>query len=238
MNIALIGYGKMGKTIERLAVEQGHEIVLRVHSRNRDELTAENLRAADVAIEFSRPETAFRNIADCLKAGLPVVCGTTAWLDRLEEAIALCNENKGALLYASNFSIGVNLFFAVNQYLAFLMEQHPAYNPSLREIHHTEKLDAPSGTAISLANQILERLSRKTHWVNREEAAPDELSIVSVREDPAPGTHLVRYFSAVDSIEIQPVARSREGFASGALLAAAWLVGKKGFFGMRDVLGF
>ncbi|MCB0618860.1 MAG: 4-hydroxy-tetrahydrodipicolinate reductase [Saprospiraceae bacterium] len=238
MNIALIGYGKMGKTIERLAVEQGHEIVLRVHSRNRDELTAENLRAADVAIEFSRPETAFRNIADCLKAGLPVVCGTTAWLDRLEEAIALCNENKGALLYASNFSIGVNLFFAVNQYLAFLMEQHPAYNPSLREIHHTEKLDAPSGTAISLANQILERLSRKTHWVNREEAAPDELSIVSVREDPAPGTHLVRYFSAVDSIEIQHVARSREGFASGALLAAAWLVGKKGFFGMRDVLGF
>jgi len=224
MKIALLGYGKMGKAIAELAEATGDEVVLRIGSGNRGELTLESLQAADVAIEVSRPETAFDHITLCLEAGVPVVCGTTGWLDRLEEAVALCAYKEGALLYASNFSIGVNLFFALNKRLAELMERQPQYDPAILEIHHTQKLDAPSGTAISLAQDIVERLPDK------------EPPITSIREGQAPGTHEVVYRSDIDTISIRHEAHSREGFARGALLAAHWIVGKKGFFSMSDVL--
>jgi 4-hydroxy-tetrahydrodipicolinate reductase len=224
MKIALLGYGKMGKAIAAMAEAAGDEVVLRIGSGNRGELTQEALQAADVAIEVSRPETAFDHIALCLEAGVPVVCGTTGWLDRLEEAVALCADKEGALLYASNFSIGVNLFFALNKRLAELMDSQPQYDPSILEIHHTQKLDAPSGTAISLAQDIVERLPDK------------EPPITSIREGQVPGTHEVVYRSDIDTISIRHEAHSREGFARGALLAAHWIVGKKGFFSMSDVL--
>lgn len=224
MKIALLGYGKMGKAIAALAEAAGDEVVLRIGSGNRGELTLEALQAADVAIEVSRPEMAFEHIALCLEAGVPVVCGTTGWLDRLEEAVALCAENEGALLYASNFSIGVNIFFALNKRLAELMDRQPQYEPAILEIHHTQKLDAPSGTAISLAQDIIEQTSRKSP------------PITSIREGQVPGTHEVTYTSPIDTISIRHEAHSREGFAHGALLAAHWIVGKKGFFSMSDVL--
>lgn len=236
MKIALLGYGKMGKAIAAMAEAAGDDVVLRIGSGNISGLTIEALQQADVAVEVSRPELAFNHIALCLEAGVPVVCGTTGWLDRLEEAVALCTDKEGALLYASNFSIGVNLFFALNKRLAELMERQPQYNPSILEIHHTQKLDAPSGTAISLAQDILDRLSRKSQWVNGEAASPDELGISSIREGQVPGTHEVFYQSAIDTISIRHEAHSREGFARGALLAAHWIVGKKGFFSMSDVL--
>ena len=220
MKIALLGYGKMGRTIDTLATAAGDEIVLRVGSANTADLTADKLRRADVAIDFSLPTTAFANVSAGLRAGVPVVCGTTAWLDRLEEAKQLCAAQKGAFLYASNFSIGVNIFFAVNRYLAGLMREQPQYAVRVEETHHTAKLDAPSGTAKTLA-----------------EALPPGTPITSHRIDPAPGTHAVSYQSEVDSIEITHTAHSREGFARGALQAAHWLVGKEGFFGMGDVLG-
>ena len=220
MKIALLGYGKMGRTIESLATAAGDEIVLRIGSANAADLTTEKLRRADVAIDFSLPDTAFDNVSACLRAGVPVVCGTTAWLDRLEEAKQLCADTKGAFLYASNFSVGVNIFFAVNRYLADLMREQPQYGVRVEETHHTAKLDAPSGTAKTLA-----------------EALPPGTRITAHRVDPAPGTHVVTYDSPIDSIEIKHTAHSREGFARGALQAARWLVGKEGFFGMADVLG-
>lgn len=238
MKIAIIGYGKMGKTIEGLAIEKGHEIVLKINDANLAELTADNLRKADVAIEFTRPESAFANITLCMQAGVPVVSGTTAWLERLEEAKAVCSATKGAFFYASNFSIGVNIFFALNKYLAEMMNNYPAYEPTMEEIHHTQKLDAPSGTGITLAEGLLEKIARKSHWVNRAATAPEELALVSQRIDPAPGTHSVAYNSEVDTIEITHTAHSRIGFAKGALSAAEWIVGKQGFFGMNDMLGF
>lgn len=236
MKIALLGYGKMGKAIAALAESAGDEVILRIGSANRHELNRDALQQADVAIEVSRPETAFEHIALCLGAGVPVVCGTTGWLGRLDEAVQLCADQEGALLYASNFSIGVNLFFALNKRLAALMERQPQYNPRILEIHHTQKLDAPSGTAISLAQDILENLSRKSRWVSGEAALPDELGITSIREGQVPGTHEVIYQSAIDTISIRHEAHTREGFARGALLAAHWIVGKNGFFSMTDVL--
>lgn len=228
----------MGKAIEQIAQQNGHEVVLRIDVNNVADFTAENLQKADVAIEFTRPETAFENLQKCLEAGTPVVVGTTGWLQRLEEAKVLCAKHQGALFYSSNYSIGVNVFFAVNRFLAQMMNGHKQYAVRMAETHHTQKLDAPSGTAITLAEGILEQLERKSSWVNQPETKADELSILSYRVDPAPGTHEVYYESAIDSIEIRHTAHSREGFASGAVQAAVWLVGKKGVFTMSDLLGF
>ncbi len=228
----------MGKAIERLGLEDGEEIVLRADSGTSTEVVKDFLPAADVAIEFSRPESAFDNIRLSLEAGVPVVCGTTAWLSRLKEAKTLCNEHEGALFYASNFSIGVNLFFSLNRYLAEMMAQMPQYRVKMEEIHHTQKLDAPSGTAITLAEDILAQIKGLDKWVNRDAETKGELPILSRREGQVPGTHEVQYNSPIDSITIRHEAHSREGFARGALLAARWLVGKKGYFEMKDMLGF
>ena len=237
MKIAILGYGKMGRAIEGLAIEGGHEIVLKIDRDNRGELTQEALRKADVAIEFSRPESAFDNIRLCLEAGLPVVSGTTGWLDRIEEVKAICAREKGAFFYAPNFSIGVNLFFAMNRYLAALMEEQQTYDVKMEEVHHTQKLDAPSGTAIRLAEDLLNELSRKKKWVNQGSEDPEDLEITSRRIDDVPGTHEVTWTSTVDTMTIRHEAHSREGFARGALRAAEWLVGREGFFGMADLLG-
>jgi 4-hydroxy-tetrahydrodipicolinate reductase len=238
MKIAIIGYGKMGKTIEKLAKAGGHEIVLTIGIENLEDFTTENLKKADVAIEFSRPENAFDNVVKCFEAGIPVVCGTTAWLDKLAEAKAKCAVNNTAFLYASNFSIGVNVFFEVNNFLAKMMNTQPQYEPNMNEIHHTQKLDAPSGTGITLAEGILKNMTRKTNWVNQKATNPGELTLTSERIDNVPGTHSISYDSPIDSIEIIHTAHSREGFASGAILAAQWLIGKKGNFTMREMLGF
>ncbi|MCB0585025.1 MAG: 4-hydroxy-tetrahydrodipicolinate reductase [Phaeodactylibacter sp.] len=238
MKIALLGYGKMGRAIEQLALQAGDEIVLRADSATDREVVKGWLPSAGVAIEFSRPKSAFENIRLCLEAGVPVVCGTTAWLGRLEEAKRLCEEKKGALLYASNFSIGVNLFFALNRYLAGLMAGQPQYEVRMEEAHHIQKLDAPSGTAISLAEDILKRIPKLKKWVNQEGGGAGELPILSRREGQVPGTHEVQFHSAVDTITIRHEAHSREGFARGALEAARWIVGKQGYFEMKDMLGF
>lgn len=237
MKIAIIGYGKMGKIIAKLAEEAGHTIALVIDRDNLDELTPGRLSEAEVAIEFSQPESAVGNITACLEAGLPVVCGTTGWLDHLEEVKAQVARCQGALFYASNYSIGVNLFFAINRYLARLMNGQPQYDVALEEIHHTQKLDAPSGTAITLANSIVEEIDRKQTWVAQVAPAPGEIPIHSIRLGETPGTHQIVYTSPVDSIVIRHEANSREGFAKGALEAAQWLVGKQGVFGMEDMLG-
>lgn len=238
MKIALIGYGKMGKAIEQIALNQGHEVVLRIDVDNIEDFNPENLQKADVAIEFTRPETAFENLKKCIAAGVPVVVGTTGWLQHLAEAEAWCAQHNGALFHSSNYSIGVNVFFAVNRFLAQMMNHFPQYEVKMAETHHTQKLDAPSGTAITLAEGILGQMERKKRWVNEKAQAGEELSILSYRVDPAPGTHEIYYDSPIDTIEIRHTAHSREGFASGAVQAAAWLVGKKGVFGMTDLLGF
>lgn len=239
MKIALLGYGKMGHIIERLALEQGHEVVLRIGRDNAAQLTTTQLQQADVAIEFSRPDTAFTNIMHCLKAKVPVVCGTTAWLDDYSKVVDWCQNNGGAFFYASNFSIGVNIFFELNQHLARLMDAQPAYEVALEEIHHTQKLDAPSGTAVTLAEGILEKIDRVERYALQEEAqaAPDgTIPITARRIGDTPGTHVVTYNSTLDSLEIKHTAKGREGFATGALMAAKWLIGKKGVFGMSDLL--
>jgi 4-hydroxy-tetrahydrodipicolinate reductase len=237
ISIALLGYGKMGKTIDRLATEEGHKIVLKIDKDNISDLTPENLSRADVAIEFSQPDAAFDNICACLESGVPVVSGTTAWLDRLEEAKALVEKHEGALFYASNYSVGVNIFFALNRHLAKLMNGHNEYSVDMVEVHHTQKLDAPSGTAITLAEGLVDELKGKSGWAEGREAKPEEIPIVSEREGTVPGTHIVNYRSAVDTITIRHEAHSREGFARGAILAAEWIVGKQGFYGMSDLLG-
>ncbi|MDE3213002.1 MAG: 4-hydroxy-tetrahydrodipicolinate reductase [Bacteroidota bacterium] len=238
MKIALLGYGKMGKAIEQIAQEKGHEVVLRIHDQNLEELTVANLKKADVAIEFTSPQSAVSDILLCFEAGIPVVCGTTGWLAQMEKVHSACKEKDGTFLYASNFSIGVNIFFELNQRLAQLMNPHPDYNISLEEIHHTEKKDAPSGTAITLAEGIMHAIPRKNKWVNHATGVPEELGIVSKRVDPAAGTHSVRYTSGIDDIEITHTAHNRKGFASGAVLAAEFIAGKKGIFSMKEVLGF
>lgn len=237
MNIALIGYGKMGKAIESIALEKGHQIVLKIDINNADEFNRENISKVDVAIEFTGPHSAFNNVMKCLELGVPVVCGSTGWLERWEEAKEFCQKQNGALLYASNYSIGVNLFFEINKYVALLMNKHPEYDVVMEEIHHTQKKDAPSGTAITLAEQILASITQKTKWVNEASTDSSDLEIVSKRIDPAPGTHTVKYTSSVDDIEIIHTAHNRIGFAGGAVLAAEFLQNKKGIFGMKDVLG-
>ncbi|MBI1783138.1 MAG: 4-hydroxy-tetrahydrodipicolinate reductase [Sphingobacteriales bacterium] len=237
MKIALIGYGKMGKAIEEIAHERGHDVVLRIDHYNLTDLTAENIRTADVAIEFTNPHAAFENIKFCMDNSVPVVSGTTGWLNQMEAIKAHCKEVNGTFLYASNFSIGVNLFFELNRQLAKLMYPHQEYSVSVKEVHHTQKLDAPSGTAITLAQELIENYPSKKSWVNHSTENPAELAILSERVDPAPGTHFVKYSSEIDDIEIIHTAHSRKGFATGAVLAAEFLLNKKGVYGMRDVLG-
>lgn len=238
MKIALIGYGKMGKAIETIALEQHHEVVLKIDVDNAADFTAEKMALADVAIEFTGPHSAVENILKCLSFGIPVVSGSTGWLDQWEKVANYCSEHNGTLIYSSNYSIGVNLFFEVNKYLARLMEQYPSYDVFLKEIHHTQKKDAPSGTAISLAEQVLQGLSRKTNWTN-DAVTPNSnlLAIESERIDPAPGTHHVKYTSAIDDIEIIHTAHNRTGFAGGAVKAAQFAIGKKGIYTMKEVLG-
>lgn len=236
MKIALIGYGKMGKAIHETAVQRGHEIVLIIDVNNTNELNDENLKKVDVAIEFTSPHTAFANVSFCLQNKVPVVCGSTGWLEKLEAAKEIAQENKTGLIAASNFSVGVNIFFEINKRLASLMNTHKEYKIKLTELHHTEKKDAPSGTAISLAEQILEQIDRKNKWVNKETIAANELEIISERIDPAPGTHHIIYSSAIDDIEIIHTAHNRTGFAVGAVLAAEFIKEKHGFFGMKEVL--
>lgn len=237
MKIALIGYGKMGKAIEAIALEKGHEVVLKIDINNAADLNKETISKADVAIEFTGPHSAFDNVMKCLELGIPLVCGSTGWLDKWNEAKAFCEQQNGTLIYASNYSIGVNLFFELNTRLAKLMSGYPAYNVSMEEIHHTQKKDAPSGTAITLAEQVLANIPSKKSWVNHTTDNPAELAIVSERIDPAPGTHKIRYSSPVDDIEIIHTAHNRIGFAGGAVLAAEFAIDKKGIFGMKDVLG-
>lgn len=237
MKIALIGYGKMGHAIEEIALQRGHEIVLKVGIENVQDNTIDNIRKADVAIEFTGPEIAFDNVIKCLEAGVPVVSGSTGWLQRFEEAKTCCNKKEGALLYASNFSVGVNIFFAINKKLAEMMAPHKEYDVMLTEIHHTQKKDAPSGTAITLAESILQSIEQKKKWVNEQSKSPEELQIISERIDPAPGTHTITYTSDIDDIEIKHTAHNRKGFATGAVLAAEFLHNKKGIYSMSDVLG-
>ena len=230
MKIALLGYGKMGKVIERIALERGHEIVVR---RSADG-PFQGMEQADVAIDFSIPEAAVENISYCLENKIPIVSGTTGWLENYHKMVTLCEANQAAFIYGSNFSLGVNLFFELNDYLAKMMAKFKEYNVEMEEIHHTQKLDKPSGTAISLANSIINH-TQKNSW-SIENPAKDDLFIDVKRIDAVPGTHSVFYSSAVDTIEIKHTAHSRDGFAFGAIIAAEWIIGKTGVFTMKDVL--
>ena len=230
MKIALLGYGKMGKVIERIALERGHEIVLKKDEFN----TYDGLSAADVAIDFSVPTAAVDNISNCFHANVPVVSGTTGWLEHFDEMVALCNEKQGGFISSSNFSLGVNIFFELNEYLAKIMAQFDSYKVTMEEIHHTQKLDAPSGTAISLAKGVIEN-SNYANWT-LDQAKNNEIHIEAKRIGDVPGTHTVTYDSNVDSIELKHTAHNREGFALGAVIAAEWLAGKKGIYSMKDVL--
>lgn len=237
MKVALIGYGKMGKTIEQILQDRGHQVVLIIDKDYLHDLNNTNLQQADVAIEFSNPESAVHNMLACFDAGTPVVCGSTGWLSRKEEIENACTVKNAGLIHASNFSLGVNLFFELNRSLARLMHPHKEYAVQLTEIHHSAKLDAPSGTAISLAEQVMESYTEKARWVNSPSDNPADLYIESQRIDPAPGTHTITYSSPIDDISITHTAHSRQGFALGAVLAAEFLAGKKGIYTMRQVLG-
>jgi len=237
MKIALIGYGKMGHEIERIALERGHSIVSTIDIINPEEFESENFRSADVVIEFTRPETALENYRKCFSKNLPVVSGTTGWLDQMDEVKAAC-KNGQTFFYTSNFSLGVNVFFAINKKLAELMNNFPMYDVRMKEVHHTQKLDAPSGTAITLAEDILENLDRKKVWVKEVENTPEELAIVSERTGQVPGFHEVTYESDVDTITISHDAKNRAGLALGVVLAAEFTLGKKGLIGMSEMLGF
>ncbi|MFI0430891.1 4-hydroxy-tetrahydrodipicolinate reductase [Mariniflexile sp. HMF6888] len=231
MKIALLGYGKMGKTIEQIAIKRGHTIVLTVDKDDE----GYDITKADVAIDFSIPTVAFNNISNCLNSGVPVISGTTGWLDNYDKAVALCKEKKGAFIYASNYSLGVNIFFELNKTLAKMMSTLKQYNVSMEEIHHTQKLDAPSGTAISLANDIIANNANFDAW-KLDETADRTIPIIAKRIEDVPGTHTVNYVSDVDTITIEHVAHTRQGFALGAVVAAEWLAGKTGVFTMNDVL--
>ena len=238
MKIALIGYGKMGKIIERIALERGHEIVSIIDVDNRQDFKSEAFKSADVAIEFTIPKVALDNYQQAFEAGVAVVSGTTGWADQQEKVKADVLKNGYTLFWSSNFSLGVNIFMAVNKYLAKIMNQFPEYNVEMTEVHHTQKLDAPSGTAITLAEGILDNIDRKTGWVKEIQQNDNELVIKSIREGQVPGIHTIRYESFADIIEITHDAKSREGFALGAVLAAEFTCGKKGFLGMNDMLNF
>lgn len=237
MNIALVGYGKMGRAIEAVALQRGHQITVKIDQDNQQDFTRENLSKADVAIEFTGPESALKNVLGCMDAGTPIVCGSTGWLQHIAQVQQVVTEKNGSFLYASNFSVGVNIFFEINKKLAALMAGQAAYDVQLTEIHHTAKKDAPSGTAITIAEQILEAFPPKKQWINGPSENVEDLIIESQRIDPAPGTHVVQWTSAIDDIEIKHTAHNRQGFALGAVLAAEFLKGKKGIYGMKDVLG-
>lgn len=238
MKIALLGYGKMGKAIEKVALERGHDIVLKIGSGNAEDLSKIDAKLVDVVIEFSRPELAAHHIKFCNRLGLPIVCGTTAWQDEEQAIYDTIRQTNGALVHASNFSPGVNLFFVLNTQLAQLMAKWPEYKVGITEIHHTAKLDAPSGTAITLAKSILAERDDIKSWALGTSTHDEVLPIEAIRKDPAPGTHTIRYSCAIDEISITHEAHNREGFAIGAVMAAEWILGKKGVFAMKDVLGF
>jgi len=239
MKIALLGYGKMGKELEQVALERNHRIVLRVDVDTISSLKDSELQSADVALEFTTPASAFENVMRCIHAGIPVVCGTTGWMERMDEIKKACKEKNGAVFYAPNFSIGVNIFFEINRRLAELMKNRPNYEPEIEEIHHIHKKDKPSGTAIALAETIIAAGGKKTRWKLRDMkniSEENEITITTVRENEVPGIHLVKYLSQDDELEIIHRAKGRKAFASGAILAAEWLHGKKGFFGMKDMI--
>lgn len=248
MKIALLGYGKMGKMIEQVALERQHEIVLKIDYQNLQKLTLENLQQADVAIEFSTPHSVLTNVALCFEAGVPVVVGATGWYEKLQEVKSECLQRNTALIYASNFSVGVNIFFHINKMLSQVMNHFPDYEVQVEEIHHTQKLDAPSGTAITIAQGIIENIPVKTAWVNVVSGqvdddspvviTPNQLLIESHRIENVPGTHTVIYDSEVDSIEFKHTAHNRSGFALGAVLAAEWIKDRKGFFTAADLFNF
>jgi 4-hydroxy-tetrahydrodipicolinate reductase len=239
IKIALIGYGKMGKAIDKVIQQEFSEkmeVVLRIDENNTHLLQPESLSKANVAIEFTAPHAAANNIKHCFDANVPVVVGTTGWYHQLDELKRICLERNQTLFYASNFSIGVNIFFEINRRLAQLMKQHPQYKARLTEIHHTEKKDAPSGTGITLAESILKEIPRYTQWVNHEATRAEELPVISLREPDVPGTHIVQYDSDIDSIKMEHTAHSRLGFARGAVQAALFVANKKGIFEMKDLL--
>ena len=236
MKVAILGYGKMGQIIEKIALIRGHNILLKINQNNIDELNIENLKKADVVIDFSTPESAKTNIILSIDANIPIISGTTGWLDDYKEVKDYCIKNNGTFLYASNFSLGVNLFFELNKNLAKLMKKHKQYQINLTEIHHSEKLDAPSGTAISLAEQIISESNIKNKWTLNPKNSDKELKIDAQRKGNIIGTHSVNYISEIDSISIIHEAHSRDGFALGAVIAAEWIVSKKGVFSMHDVL--
>lgn len=236
MKIALIGYGKMGKAIEEIALQRGHRVALTIDQPNLHEFTKENMSKADVAIEFTGPHSAYENVKKCLEWNVPVVSGSTGWTEKLDEMKIKCADSHGSFIYSSNYSVGVNIFFELNKKLAALMTDHKEYEVLLEETHHTQKKDAPSGTAITLAEQVLASIKRKKRWVNELSDNPEDLEIISQRVDPAPGTHSVKYSSAIDNIEIIHTAHNRMGFAGGAVLAAEFIKDKNGFYTMKDVL--
>lgn len=236
MRIAIIGYGKMGKEIERVALERGHHVTLKISSQNTHDFNFDNLKNVDVAIEFTNPELAVNNITVCVDSNTPIVVGTTGWYDKFDEVRAIVAENDGSLLYATNCSIGVNLFFKLNKYLAEMMNNQPAYDVKIEETHHTQKLDAPSGTAITLAEGVLKNMLKKDVWVLGESHSKNQLSVIAHREENVPGTHVINYSSEIDDIEIKHTAHNRRGFAMGAVVAAEYINDKKGIFTMEDVL--
>jgi 4-hydroxy-tetrahydrodipicolinate reductase len=236
MRIVLIGYGKMGKEIERIAIDRGHQIVSKIDIENPDDLISLTNKEVDVAIEFSNPVSAFSNIMKCIEKQIPIVCGTTGWLEKKAEVETATQSFDSTFFYASNYSIGVNLFFKLNKQLAKLMQPHAGYDIYTNEIHHIEKKDSPSGTAITIAEGIMSQYPNKNKWVNNEIPRADEIAIWSQRESTKPGTHTVKYISKVDQIEVTHEAFSREGFALGAVIAAEWILGKKGVLGMDDML--
>jgi 4-hydroxy-tetrahydrodipicolinate reductase len=238
MKIALIGYGKMGHVIEEIAKERGHTIVSTIDVDNQGDIDSHQFLSAEVAIEFSQPQSAFDNYRKCFDRNIPVVAGTTGWLARMDEIKRLCTEGNHTFFYASNYSIGVNIFFALNKYLAKIMNHFPLYEVSMEEVHHIHKLDSPSGTSITLAEQILENIDRKKPWKEGSEGNAGDLQIHSRRESEVPGIHEIIYESDVDTIRIQHNAKSRKGFALGAVLAAEFVKGKKGFLTMNDMLDF
>lgn len=238
MKIALIGYGKMGHEIEKIALERHHQIVLTIDVDNQNDCTVDQLKKAEVAIDFSTPGSAFANILKCFEADLPIVCGTTGWLDKLNEVTEKCKQLNQTFFYASNFSLGVNVFFALNKYLSALMNGIDSYEADMCEIHHIHKLDAPSGTAITLANDIVANVDRLTDWELNQKTSASKIRIQAVRENEVPGTHIITWDSSVDRIQISHEAKSRKGFALGAVLAAEFIYNKKGIYTMSDLLRF
>ena len=238
MKIALLGYGKMGREVEKAALERNHEICLVIDISNTKDLTEKNLSTADVAIDFSTPDSAYANIIACFQSNTPIVCGTTGWLNKFDAVMEMCKEKGHTFFYASNFSLGVNIFFNLNKYLARVMNKFIDYDCSVEEIHHIHKLDAPSGTAITLSHDLIDLIDRKTRWELNQASESSSIKITAIRENEVPGTHIITYDSAVDSIEIKHTAKSRKGMALGAVYAAEFLQGRKGYYTMSDLLGF